>query len=359
MNDFNTLFPNFLNQCAEMNRVLMPIAFVLLAIGVVSSTVTGHRSPSAYLRTIGRTFAFIAVLAYLPTWGNEVAAIVDTTVKETLKADPAGVYDQYQKTLAVSKGDDRRFRFGLKVMVGPAGYAGALRNGDLRGDVAARISGERHRLLRLPGAEVHSLRSVCSGADLHRLSGRADAPFDWRRIPPRVCGRALLAPGLGCGIAPYLRSDRLHDRSKFPHHRRSKRGRRLWTAKFTGPGRAGDLADCQHHRRPNHHSESDLNRNAGRAGLAPLSLPLASPAPRRALAPPSRLEAAAELAASLAGRSQAPQAQPRSEPPRPPSAEAHIRRSAISSARWAAARSASSPPTPPQEERSDRRRRRA
>jgi hypothetical protein len=50
-----------------MNRVLTPIAFVLLAIGIVSSTVTGHRSPSAYLRTIGRTFAFAAVLAYLPT----------------------------------------------------------------------------------------------------------------------------------------------------------------------------------------------------------------------------------------------------------------------------------------------------
>ncbi len=104
MNDFNTLFPNFLNQCTEMNLVLMPIAFVLLAVGMVSSTVTGQRSPSAYLRTIGRTFAFAAVLAYLPTWGNEVAAIVDTTVKETLKADPAKVYDQYQQALALNKG---------------------------------------------------------------------------------------------------------------------------------------------------------------------------------------------------------------------------------------------------------------
>lgn len=47
MNNFDTLFPNFLNQCTEMNRVLTPIAFVLLAIGIVSSTVTGHRSPSA------------------------------------------------------------------------------------------------------------------------------------------------------------------------------------------------------------------------------------------------------------------------------------------------------------------------
>ena len=104
MNNFDTLFPNFLNQCTEMNHVLTPIAFVLLAIGIVSSTVTGHRSPSAYLRTIGRTFAFAAVLAYLPTWSNEIATTVDSTVRDTLHADPAGVYQQYQKTLAISKG---------------------------------------------------------------------------------------------------------------------------------------------------------------------------------------------------------------------------------------------------------------
>ena len=104
MNNFDTLFPNFLNQCTEMNRVLTPIAFVLLAIGIVSSTVTGHRSPSAYLRTIGRTFAFAAVLAYLPTWSNEIATTVDSTVRDTLHADPAGVYQQYQQTLAINKG---------------------------------------------------------------------------------------------------------------------------------------------------------------------------------------------------------------------------------------------------------------
>lgn len=105
MNDFNTLFPNFLNQCGEMNRVLTPIAFVLLAIGIVSSTVTGRRSPSAYLRTIGRTFAFAAVLAYLPTWSNEISTAIDTTVRETLRADPGAVYDKYQKALALKKGD--------------------------------------------------------------------------------------------------------------------------------------------------------------------------------------------------------------------------------------------------------------
>jgi hypothetical protein len=104
MNDFDLLFPNFSNQCAEMNRALTPIAFVFLALGVISSTVTSHRSASAYLRTFGRTLAFAAVLAYLGTWSNEIGAVVDSTVKNTLTADPASVYDQYQKALVTQKG---------------------------------------------------------------------------------------------------------------------------------------------------------------------------------------------------------------------------------------------------------------
>jgi TrbL/VirB6 plasmid conjugal transfer protein len=104
MNDFNTLFPNFSNQCAEMSRVLLPVSFVLLCIGIVSSTITGRRSPSAYLRTFGRTLAYVAVLTHLATWGNEISVTVDNTVKNTLQADPGGVYAQYNKALEVQKG---------------------------------------------------------------------------------------------------------------------------------------------------------------------------------------------------------------------------------------------------------------
>ena len=104
MNDFNTLFPNFLNQCAELNRALTPVACVLFVVGMVSSTVTGQRSPGAYLRTIARTCAYIAVLALLLTWGNETATAIDETVKTTLQADPGAVFDQYQKALTVQKG---------------------------------------------------------------------------------------------------------------------------------------------------------------------------------------------------------------------------------------------------------------
>jgi hypothetical protein len=105
MNDFSTLFPNVAAQCAQLAQVLLPIAFVLLAIGIVSSTITGQRSPGAYLRTIGRTFAFVMVLTQLTTWGNQVSSIVDQTVKETLQADPAAVYAQYQKALETQKGE--------------------------------------------------------------------------------------------------------------------------------------------------------------------------------------------------------------------------------------------------------------
>ena len=104
MNDFNSLFPNFASQCAAMNRVLLPIAFVLVVIGMVSSTVTGQRSPGAYLRTFGRTFAILAVLTQLTTWGNQVSSVVDTTVKTTLQADPTKVFEQYKKTLQVQEG---------------------------------------------------------------------------------------------------------------------------------------------------------------------------------------------------------------------------------------------------------------
>ena len=103
MSDFNTLFPNFLNQCTALNQALMPVACVLFVVGIVASTVTGHRSPSAYLRTIGRTFGYIAVLASLLTWSNEAATAIDSTVKNTLQADPSAVYSQYQQALSLQK----------------------------------------------------------------------------------------------------------------------------------------------------------------------------------------------------------------------------------------------------------------
>jgi len=104
MSDFETLFPNFLNLCAELNRALTPVAIVLFVVGIVSSTITGQRSASAYLRTVARTCTYVAVLAFLHTWGSEVAAAIDDTVKNTLQTNPKQVHADYQKALTIQKG---------------------------------------------------------------------------------------------------------------------------------------------------------------------------------------------------------------------------------------------------------------
>ena len=99
MNNFDTLFPNFTARCADLQSVLMPVAYLLLVIGMVSSTIAGRRSTGAVLRALGRTIVYIIVLTQLVNWGNQIATITDTTVRNVLHADPSNVYQQYNQAL--------------------------------------------------------------------------------------------------------------------------------------------------------------------------------------------------------------------------------------------------------------------
>jgi hypothetical protein len=65
MNDFNSLFPNFLKQCETLHEVLLPSAFVLLAVGMIVSIINGQRSAGAYLRTVARTLVLVILLTQL------------------------------------------------------------------------------------------------------------------------------------------------------------------------------------------------------------------------------------------------------------------------------------------------------
>lgn len=126
MSDFNSLFPNFLNQCGELNRALTSVAVVLMVVGIVSSTITGQRSASAYLRTIARTAVYAATLALLLSWGNEIAMVVDDAVKNTLQADPAAVQADYQKALSMQKGSGSGDKSWWDLLDGQAIFEGAL-----------------------------------------------------------------------------------------------------------------------------------------------------------------------------------------------------------------------------------------
>src|SRR5947209_12253279 len=103
MNNFDTLFPNFTARCADLKSVLMPVAYLLLVTGMVSSMIAGHRSTRAVLQTLGRTIVYIIVLTQLVNWGNQITLITDTTVRDVLQADPSNVYQQYNQALQAQK----------------------------------------------------------------------------------------------------------------------------------------------------------------------------------------------------------------------------------------------------------------
>lgn len=106
MGDFNTLFPNFLNQCLSLKTLLTPVAFVLITGGLIASTIANHRSGGAQLQSIGKMIIFVTLLVFLPTWGNQIVSIVSDTVTNTLNVDPAKIHDQYQAALQLKKSSD-------------------------------------------------------------------------------------------------------------------------------------------------------------------------------------------------------------------------------------------------------------
>jgi hypothetical protein len=102
MGDFNSMFPNFLTQCLSLKTLLTPVAFLLITGGLIASTIAHHRSGNAQLQAIGKVIVLIMLIVFLPTWGNQIVSIVDDTVKNVLKVDPAKIHDQYQAALQIT-----------------------------------------------------------------------------------------------------------------------------------------------------------------------------------------------------------------------------------------------------------------
>ena len=46
------------------------------------------------------------LIVFLPTWGNQIVSIVNDTVTNVLKVDPAKIHDQYQAALQMKKSTD-------------------------------------------------------------------------------------------------------------------------------------------------------------------------------------------------------------------------------------------------------------
>src|SRR5947199_10572368 len=88
MQDFNSLFPQFLACCLEFKNLVAPVAYLLLTGGLISTVLSAQRSGSAHFRILGRILLLTVFIVFLPTWGNSIVSIVDNTVKNVLKVDP-------------------------------------------------------------------------------------------------------------------------------------------------------------------------------------------------------------------------------------------------------------------------------
>jgi len=118
--DFNSMFPNFLNQCLSLKNILTPIAYLLITGGLIATTLAGYQSGSNHFRAIGKIIVLLMLLVFLPTWGNQIVSIVSDLVTNTLNVDPAKIHDQYQAALQLKKSSDGNSSWWEKVFDFPS-----------------------------------------------------------------------------------------------------------------------------------------------------------------------------------------------------------------------------------------------
>lgn len=100
MASFESLFPTFLQRCADLRVLLLVVAYLLVIVGIIM-TAMRRPSPRAWMRYFVRVTVVMSLLVFLPQWGDGIQGIVATTVTDTLKADPDQVFLAYQQTLAI------------------------------------------------------------------------------------------------------------------------------------------------------------------------------------------------------------------------------------------------------------------
>src|SRR6266853_4283983 len=105
---FETLFPTFLQKCAELHQLLHIVAFMLFIVGTILFVLHGFTGKTLILHMV-RLFVLTALLVMLPQWGNQAQQLLQTSILDGLGVDPSAVHDQYNHLLAVRRdtGSDR------------------------------------------------------------------------------------------------------------------------------------------------------------------------------------------------------------------------------------------------------------
>ncbi len=102
MAPFESIFPTFLQKCAELNELLRIVAFALFIVGTIMLVTHGFTGQTLMLHMV-RLFVLTALLVFLPQWGNQVQSLLQSSILNGLGVDPSNVQDQYNQLLVIKR----------------------------------------------------------------------------------------------------------------------------------------------------------------------------------------------------------------------------------------------------------------
>jgi hypothetical protein len=103
MTPFEQAFPGFVKSCTDLNAALLPWAMVLLVIAFATEFWHGPPSPVRLLQFIVLVFLVILLLAKSHELINDLQALLQHWVEQTIPAHPENVAARYKELLAAAQ----------------------------------------------------------------------------------------------------------------------------------------------------------------------------------------------------------------------------------------------------------------
>jgi hypothetical protein len=102
MATFDSIFPTFLSDCAQLNQMLLSVAFALFIVGVIM-TVFHRFSHRVLFHLLIRLLVLTSLLVYLPVWGNDIQQILQNSIISGLGVDPSQTYQRFFHLLVINR----------------------------------------------------------------------------------------------------------------------------------------------------------------------------------------------------------------------------------------------------------------
>ena len=208
MATFDSIFPTFLTDCAGLHTLLLSVAYALFITGVIV-TVSQRFTHRALLNLLMRLLLLTSLLVFLPSWGNTLQSLLQSSILSGLGVDPSQVYQQFNQLLVIKR-DPATQSSWWNVMSQLHNFTT-----DLIISAVLWLVGQLASLMMFWGyifQTSHSQSGLRAFAFAHRFHG--DTGVETHRQPLSLESRRgfALAVGLGRRRARHAGHPRFHDR---------------------------------------------------------------------------------------------------------------------------------------------------